>query len=171
VIEILLEAERNLSFGRLDQAERLYRQAADADPRNSIAVVGLGRVAIERGDEGTALDMAERALVIDPENDVARRMAERLREVRQHRDDRAAASGMPPAGPDVQPARQPDPERQAEPGPQRQPQPEPQPEPGPAAEAEPHPEPEPGPATEAESQPRQRGGILAFLRRLFRLGR
>jgi hypothetical protein len=81
MIELLLEAERALSFGRVDRAEELYRQVAASDPRNSIAVVGLARVALERTDDLGAYLLARRALVIDPENDAARRLAIRLEEV------------------------------------------------------------------------------------------
>ena len=81
MIERLLDAERAMSFGQLDQAEEIYEQVSTSDPRNSIAVVGLGRVALERGDELGAYLLARRALGIDPENDAARRMAVRLEEV------------------------------------------------------------------------------------------
>ena len=81
MIELLLQAERALSMGLVDQADRLYRQAADADPRNSIAVVGLARVALERGDDVLAWREAKRALTIDPENAAAQRMVERFEEV------------------------------------------------------------------------------------------
>jgi thioredoxin-like negative regulator of GroEL len=87
MIEILLEAERALTVGQLDQAERLYRQASDADPRNSIAVVGLARVALERADDLGAYLLARRALAIDPENEAARRLARRLLEVMRTRGD------------------------------------------------------------------------------------
>ena len=85
MIEILLQAERALEMGRVDAAETLYRQVADADPRNSIAVVGLARVTLERGDEAGALQLARRALAIDPENAAASRMVERLEEVIRYR--------------------------------------------------------------------------------------
>jgi tetratricopeptide (TPR) repeat protein len=91
VIEILLQAERTLAIGRLDEAERLYRQAADADPRNSIAVVGLARVALERGDDPGAYRFARRALAIDPENVAAQRLAQRLEEVYAYRGESIAA--------------------------------------------------------------------------------
>lgn len=81
MIEILLEAERALTAGRLDHAQHLYDQAVLADPRNSIAVVGLARVALERGDEHGAHDLAERALSLDPENVAALRLSMRLEEV------------------------------------------------------------------------------------------
>ena len=91
MIEILLQAERALEMGRVDAAETLYRQVADADPRNSIAVVGLARVTLERGDEAGALQLARRALVIDPENAAASRMVERLEEVIRYRGDEPPA--------------------------------------------------------------------------------
>jgi thioredoxin-like negative regulator of GroEL len=91
MIELLLAAERMLSVGLLDQAERLFNQVAEADPQNSIAVVGLARVTLERGDEAGAIALARRALEIDRENAAAQRMIERLEEVIATRD--AAASG------------------------------------------------------------------------------
>ncbi len=102
MIELLLEAERALAFGRVDRAEQLYRQVADADPHNSIAVVGLARVALERGDDLGAYLEARRALTIDPENDAARRLVTRLEEVLATRgepvaDPLPAADPLPPA--------------------------------------------------------------------------
>lgn len=85
MIELLLQAEGALSVGLLDRAETLYRQVASADPRNSIAVVGLARVALERSDEVGALTLARRALTIDPENNAAQRMVQRLEEVLRYR--------------------------------------------------------------------------------------
>jgi tetratricopeptide (TPR) repeat protein len=87
VIEPLLAAERAMSVGLLDRAESLYRQVATADPRNSIAVVGLARVALDRGDEEAALELSRRALTIDPENAAAVRMVARLEEVMVFRGD------------------------------------------------------------------------------------
>ena len=104
MIELLLQAERALSVGLLDRAEALYRQVAEADPRNSIAVVGLARVALERGGETEALGLARQALKIDPDNAAAQRMVQRLEEVIRYRGDivpatePATAAATEPAG-------------------------------------------------------------------------
>ena len=85
MIELLLQAERLLSVGLLDKAEQLYRQVANADPKNSIAVVGLARVTLDRGDDEGALELARRAVSIDPENAAAQRLVARLEEVLEYR--------------------------------------------------------------------------------------
>jgi tetratricopeptide (TPR) repeat protein len=96
VIELLVEAERALSFGLVDRAEAIYRQVAESDPHNSIAVVGLARVALERGDDPGAYRLARRALEIDPENEAAQRLAMRLDEVIRTRGE--AVPDAPPQG-------------------------------------------------------------------------
>lgn len=111
MIELLLEAERALSFGRVDRAEEIYRQVAASDPHNSIAVVGLARVALERADDLGAYLLARRALVIDPENEAARRLALRLEEVLATRGE-PVADPMPAAPPLAAPA----PESRPDPG-------------------------------------------------------
>jgi hypothetical protein len=90
MIETLIEAERALTHGLIDQAERLYRQVAETDPRSSIAVMGLARVALERGDDRDAYVHGRAALAIDPENPAARHLVMRLTEVMAGRGE------MPP---------------------------------------------------------------------------
>ena len=97
MIELLLEAERALSYGRVDEAERLYRQVAAADPANSIAVVGLARVALEHADDAGAYLMARKALTIDPENEAARRLVARLDEVMRTRGEAVPEVPVGPA--------------------------------------------------------------------------
>jgi tetratricopeptide (TPR) repeat protein len=114
VIEQLLRAENALSLGLLDQAEQIYAQTLAHDPVNAIALVGLSRVALERGDERGSLVLARRAREIDPENAQAGRMVARLEEVIRERGDDlppvdAPAPAVPPqsssAAPDVAPQR------------------------------------------------------------------
>lgn len=98
MIELLLQAERTLAMGLLDEAERLYRQGLEHDPRSAIAVVGLARIAIERGDDREAYRLAGKALELDPENGAAVRLAVRLHEVLRARGERVqlpAALGRP----------------------------------------------------------------------------
>jgi thioredoxin-like negative regulator of GroEL len=110
VIELLLEAERAITFGLLDQAERLYRQVADNDPKNSIAVVGLARVALERGDERAAYVFARRALAIDADNPAAQHLVMRLAEVMAGRGETPPpAEPSLPAKPDIDPVEPPTP--------------------------------------------------------------
>jgi len=99
LIELLLHAERALSVGMLDRAETLYRQVAAADPRNSIAFVGLSRVALDRGDELEALELARQGLALDPENNAAQRMVQRLEEIIDYRVE--VEGPIMPARPDV----------------------------------------------------------------------
>ena len=107
-MELLLQAERLLTVGQIDAAERLYQQTIESDPRNSIAVVGLARVALERHDERTAYEFARRALEIDADNVAAQRLVIRLAEVMLYRGEqppaapleaeRATPSAAPPVG-------------------------------------------------------------------------
>ena len=80
MFELLLQADRSLSQGLLDQAERTYWQLIELDPTNSIAVAGLARIALLRGDERLARTFADRALGIDPDSIVARRVIQEIEE-------------------------------------------------------------------------------------------
>jgi tetratricopeptide (TPR) repeat protein len=125
VIELMLEAERAMGIGLLDNAERLYRQVVAIDPKNSIAVTGLARVALERGDQRGAYTFARQALSLDPDNPIASHLSQRMAEQMRNRGEALpdeGASGSPgdvaPAGsgarassPASSPASEPDPAR------------------------------------------------------------
>jgi tetratricopeptide (TPR) repeat protein len=106
VIEILLEAERALTHGRIEEADRLYRQVAERDPKSAIAVVGLARVALERGDDLAAYLHGRRALAIDPENPTARHLVMRMGEVLAGRGEAPVDAGqaLPPIPPPSPPS-------------------------------------------------------------------
>src|SRR5450759_5054438 len=78
MFELLLQADRSLADGALEQAERTYWQLVDLDPSNAIAFSGLARVALARGDERLARGFADRALDLDPESVAARHVLEIL---------------------------------------------------------------------------------------------
>ena len=98
MIELMVQAEQTLGLGLLDQAERMYAQAAAADPHNAIAVIGLARVRLERDDRTGAHELVMRALAIDPENSTALRMEARLREVLAGQGVSVKAPSAPPMG-------------------------------------------------------------------------
>jgi len=108
VIEALLQAERLLVVGLVDQAERIYLGALEQDPLNAIAVVGLARVALERNDDELAYRHARHALELDPENVAAQKLEARLGEVLRARgaatDQQSDHSAAPPEGAAPQPA-------------------------------------------------------------------
>jgi tetratricopeptide (TPR) repeat protein len=78
MFELLLQADRALADGLFDQAERTYWQLIELDPTNAIAVAGMARVSLHRGDERLARTFADRALAMDPDNIAARRVIEAL---------------------------------------------------------------------------------------------
>lgn len=81
MIERLLAADAAFERDDAGTAERLFRQVAEADPRNAIALVGLARVAARRGATSEARDLLERALAIDPDEAAARRLTVELEAV------------------------------------------------------------------------------------------
>jgi thioredoxin-like negative regulator of GroEL len=108
MIELMLEAERAMGIGLIDNAERLYRQVVALDPKNSIAVTGLARVALERGDQRGAYTFARQALTLDPDNPIAShlamRMAEQMRNRGESLPDDPGAPGPGDPGTRVAPA-------------------------------------------------------------------
>jgi len=79
--ETLLQADRLLLYGLHDQAETLYAEVLEKEPGNSEAAFGLARVALERGDELLALARAQLAVKLNPRNDDAQRLEQRLAEI------------------------------------------------------------------------------------------
>jgi tetratricopeptide (TPR) repeat protein len=78
MFELLLQADRALAKGALDQAEQAYWQLIELDSSNAIAAAGLAQVALRRGDKRLARTFADRALKIDPDNAAARRVMDGL---------------------------------------------------------------------------------------------
>ena len=102
MIELMLEAERAMAIGLLDNAERMYRQVVAIDPRNSIAVTGLARVALERGDQRGAYTFARQALALDPDNPIASHLSQRMAEQMRNRGETLPAD-LPVSTPTTDP--------------------------------------------------------------------
>jgi len=98
VIEQLLQADRLLVVDQVEQAREMYARVAELDPNNAIAVVGLARCALADGNDGEAYTLAAKALRIDPENDMARRMEARLAEILETRGEPVERAGPSTSG-------------------------------------------------------------------------
>ena len=144
MIERLLAGDAALARDDLEVADRLFGQVADADPRNAIAVVGLARIAVRRGELERARELAERALAIDPDEAAAGRLLAQL--------DLEPTVEQPPA-----------------PGLTPEPALAPEPETSPGAEAGPGPEPPLQARQESAPAPARRGW-RAWLARILRRG-
>lgn len=57
--------------GRFDQAQSLYREVLNQDPRNTDALLGLAAIAQHRGADTLAVQYYGKVLTIDPRNAVA----------------------------------------------------------------------------------------------------
>ena len=112
MIELMLEAERAMGIGLLDNAERLYRQVVAIDPKNSIAITGLARVALERGDQRGAYTFARQALALDPDNPMASHLSQRMAEQMRNRGEALPDE----VGPSAQSAPEPPPVTELRPG-------------------------------------------------------
>lgn len=100
MIEQILQADRYLQVDQVEKARTVYQKVVDMDPGNAIAVVGLARCALADGDDQGAYELASRALEIDPQNDMARRMEARLSEILTTRGqpvERPGAASTPSA--------------------------------------------------------------------------
>lgn len=97
MIEQLLQADRLLTVDQVEQARSVYARVVELDPGNAIAVVGLARCSLAEGDDRAAHELALRALRIDPENDMARRMEARLAEILATRGESVGRPDLPPS--------------------------------------------------------------------------
>jgi tetratricopeptide (TPR) repeat protein len=67
----LAAAYQALERGQINDAERLYRQALAAEPRNVDAMIGLGATLTQQNRADAATQMYMRVLEIDPRNSYA----------------------------------------------------------------------------------------------------
>ena len=97
-----IQADRLLTYGLLDPAEKLYEEVLAAEPTNVEVAFGLARVALERGDEPLAHERVKRALRINPSFDDALRLERRLAEILAARQAGAVQHQAPAVRPSEQ---------------------------------------------------------------------
>ena len=66
--ELLDEGDRALEAGRLEEAARLFEEAARLEPDNARAAIGLGLARLRSGDPAAAIDHFGKAGRLDPGN-------------------------------------------------------------------------------------------------------
>ncbi|MEZ4452442.1 MAG: tetratricopeptide repeat protein [Nannocystaceae bacterium] len=95
------QAQKEAERGRVREAERLFHQALDADPRSAEAMIGLSDLAFERSAYASALKYARAASKIAPKSGAYRlRLGDayfktmRYTQAREHYEA-AAALGEP----------------------------------------------------------------------------
>lgn len=64
--------------GKTEEAKRAYQAILDADPNHAKALLGLGRLAIDQGDNQTALEHLEKISLVADERKEADRLIARL---------------------------------------------------------------------------------------------
>ncbi|MDF3934422.1 cellulose synthase complex outer membrane protein BcsC [Pseudomonas citronellolis] len=74
----LQRGKQALAARNYDAAQQAYQQAAQQDPKEVMAVIGLGNVALARGQRAQAEGYYQQALRMDPGNDGATRGLARL---------------------------------------------------------------------------------------------
>lgn len=63
-----VRADALLALGQRDQARALFTALNSAEPRNTEALIGLGRIAYMDGDQDKAMVFADRILAVEPNN-------------------------------------------------------------------------------------------------------
>jgi transcriptional regulator with XRE-family HTH domain len=67
----LIDAQVALRLGEIDRAEQIFRERLEQEPRNPVALAGLGHAAYRREDPATAIDLLEQALALRDDAAVA----------------------------------------------------------------------------------------------------
>jgi putative thioredoxin len=91
--DLLAEAGGKLAGAAGTDAESAFRQALEADPKQSAALLGLARIVAARGETGEAKKLLDDVAVSDPEGRASERLLEAL-------DFWALAGGGEPAAPE-----------------------------------------------------------------------
>jgi Flp pilus assembly protein TadD len=85
--QLMAEADRAIDAGRLDEAEKKYREVLRQDENNIVVLARLAAVLLDRGELGEAERHLEKALVVDPKDSGSRYLMGSLRAKQERYDD------------------------------------------------------------------------------------